>query len=136
MKAKYLISGLAFLSLCFSSCSDQMDYKEFKIDGEDYIKRDFDKVGKITTHIYRNLDYDHGQMYGGASLCSATDEAVYSHQGNAIESYYNGSWSPTNANGNTWTTCWDAISYCNLYLDRFLGLTFPDHKLEKAIKTR
>ncbi len=132
MKAKYLISGLAFLSLCFSSCSDQMDYKEFKIDGEDYIKRDFDKVGKITTHIYRNLDYDHGQMYGGASLCSATDEAVYSYQGNAIESYYNGSWSPTNANGNTWTTCWDAISYCNLYLDRFLGLTFPDHKLEKG----
>lgn len=131
MKAKYLISGLAFLSLCFSSCSDQMDYKEFKIDGEDYIKRDFDKVGKITTHIYRNLDYDHGQMYGGASLCSATDEAVYSHQGNAIESYYNGSWSPTNANGNTWTTCWDAISYCNLYLDRFLGLTFPDHKLDR-----
>lgn len=132
MKLKYIISGVAFLSLCLSSCSDQMDYKEYKIDDIDYIKRDFDKVGKITTHIYRDLDYDHGQMYGGASLCSATDEAVYSHQGNAIESYYNGSWSPTNANSSIWGTCWDGISYCNLFLDEFLGLEFPDHKLEKG----
>ena len=131
MKLKYLISGAALLSLCLSACSDQMDYKEFKIDGEDIIKRDFDKVGKITTHIYKALDYDHGQMYGGASLCSATDEAVYSHQGNAIESYYNGAWSPTNANSSIWGTCWDAIAYCNLYLDRFTDLTFPDHELEK-----
>lgn len=134
MKLKYIISGVAFLSFCLSSCSDQMDYKEYKIDDIDYIKRDFDKVGKITTHIYRDLDYDHGQMYGGASLCSATDEAVYSHQGNAIESYYNGSWSPTNANSSIWGTCWDGISYCNLFLDEFLGLEFPDHKLEKGYK--
>lgn len=132
MKLKYLISGVALLSLCLSSCSDQMDYKEYKIDGIDYIKRDFDKVGKITTHIYRALDYDHGQMYGGAMISSATDESVYSHQGNAIESYYNGSWSPTNANSSIWGTCWDAISYCNLYLDEFLNLEFPDHKLEKG----
>lgn len=132
MKLKYIISGVAFLSLSLSSCSDQMDYKEYKIDDIDYIKRDFDKVGKITTHIYRDLDYDHGQMYSGASLCSATDEAVYSHQGNAIESYYNGAWSPTNANSSIWGTCWDAIYYCNLYLDNFMGLDFPEHKLEKG----
>lgn len=131
MKLKHIISGVALLSLGLTACSDQMDYNELKINDIDYIKRDFDKVGKITTHIYRDLDYDFGQMYGGASLCSATDEAVYSHQGNAIESYYNGSWSPTNANGSIWYTCWDAIAYCNLYLDEFTGLTFPDHKYEK-----
>lgn len=132
MKLKYIISGLAFLSLGLASCSDQMDYKEFKIDGEDYIKRDFDKVGKITTHIYRCLDYDHGQMYGGATLSSATDESVYSHQGNAIESYYNGAWSSTTPNSSIWGTCWDGIAYCNLFLDNFLGLEFPEHKLEKG----
>lgn len=131
MKLKYLISGAALLSLCLTACSDQMDYDEMKIDDIDYIKRDFDKVGKITTHIYRALDYDFGQMYSGASLCSATDEAVYSHQGNAIESYYNGAWSPTNANGSIWSKCWDAIAYCNLYLDEFTDLTFPEHALEK-----
>ena len=132
MKLKYIISGVAFLSLCLSSCSGQMDYNEMKINDEDYIKRDFDKVGKLITHIYRDLDYDHGQMYGGASLCSATDEAVYSHQGNAIESYYNGSWSATNANSSIWSTCWDGIAYCNLFLDEFNNLTFPDHSLEKS----
>lgn len=132
MKLKHIICGLALVSLGLSSCSDQMNYNEFKINDEDYIKRDFDKVGKITTHIYRNLDYDFGQMYGGASLCSATDEAVYSHQGNAIESYYNGAWSPTNANSAIWSSAWDAISYCNLYLSDYLGLEFPDHKLEKG----
>ncbi|MDE5813147.1 MAG: RagB/SusD family nutrient uptake outer membrane protein [Muribaculaceae bacterium] len=111
-----------------------MNHKEFKIDGEDYIQRDFDKVGKITTHIYRDLDYDHGQTYGGAMLASATDEAVYSHQGGQIESFFNGSWSASNANGSLWGTCLDAIAYCNLYLDRFVDLEFPEHKLEKDYK--
>lgn len=125
---------MAILSLGLTSCSDQMNYKEFKIDGEDYIQRDFDKVGKITTHIYRNLDYDHGQSYGGAMLSSATDESVYSHQGASIESYYNGAWSASNALSSTWSTCFDAIAYCNLYLDRFNNLEFPEHKLEKDYK--
>ncbi|MDE6379893.1 MAG: RagB/SusD family nutrient uptake outer membrane protein [Muribaculaceae bacterium] len=111
-----------------------MDYKEYKIDGEDYIMRDFDKVGKITTHIYRDLDYDHGQNYGGAMLASATDEAVYSHAGNQIESYFNGSWSASNSNGSLWATCLDAIAYSNLYLDRYCELEFPEHKLEKDYK--
>lgn len=125
---------MALLSLGLAACSDQMDHKEYKIDGEDWVQRDFDKVGKITTHIYRNLDYDHGQTYGGAMLASATDESVYSHQGGSIESYFNGSWSVSNANGSTWGTCFDAIAYCNLYLDRFLDLEFPEHKLEKDYK--
>ncbi|MDE6017637.1 MAG: RagB/SusD family nutrient uptake outer membrane protein [Muribaculaceae bacterium] len=131
MKLNHILSGVAFLALCLTSCSDQMNYKEFKIDDEEWVKRDFDKVGKITTHIYRDLDYDHGQTYGGAMLASATDEAVYSHQGGSIESYFNGAWSPVTPNSSTWTTCLDAISYCNLYLDRFTGLEFPEHKLEK-----
>lgn len=131
MKLKYILSGLAFLSLGLSSCSDQMEYKEYKINDEDYIKRDFDKVGKITTHIYRDLDYDHGQMYGGAMLSSATDESVYSHRGNAIETYFNGAWGPSNACSSIWGTAWDAIAYCNLYLDNYTGLDFPEHKLEK-----
>lgn len=131
MKLKHIISGMAMISLGLTACSDQMDYKEYKIDGEDYIMRDFDKVGKITTHIYRDLDYDHGQYYGGAMLSSSTDESVYSHQGGSIESYFNGAWSASNYNGSTWGTCFDALAYCNLYLDRYCELEFPEHKLEK-----
>lgn len=131
MKLKHIIGIAALMSLGLTACSDQMDYHEFRVNDEDFVKRDFGNVGAFTTHIYRDLDYDWGQMYGGASLCSATDEAVYSHQGNAIESYYNGAWSPTNANSSIWGTCWDAIAYCNLYLADYVGLEFPEHKLEK-----
>lgn len=131
MKLKHIFGIAALMSLGLTACSDQMNYNEFKVNDESYIKRDFDKVGKILTHIYRSLDYDNGQMYGGASLCSATDEAVFSTRGNQIESYYNGAWSPSNANQSIWNSAWEAITYCNLYLDNYLGLTFPEHKLEK-----
>lgn len=131
MKLKHIFGFAALMSLGLTACSDQMDFHEYRVNDEEFVKRDFGNVGAFTTHIYRDLDYDWGQMYGGASLCSATDEAVYSHQGNAIESYYNGAWSPTNANNSIWGTCWDAIAYCNLYLSEYVGLEFPEHKLEK-----
>ncbi len=131
MKLKYIIGISALVSLGLSACSDQMDYHEYRIQDEDFVKRDFGNVGKLTTHVYRQLDYDLGQMYSGASLCSATDEAVYSHQGNSIESYYNGSWSATNANSSLWGSCWEGISYCNLFLDKFNDLTFPDWTIDK-----
>ncbi|MDE6648506.1 MAG: RagB/SusD family nutrient uptake outer membrane protein [Muribaculaceae bacterium] len=131
MKLKYIIGISALAGLGLTACSDQMNYHEYRIQDEDFVKRDFGNVGKITTHVYRQLDYDLGQMYGGASLCSATDEAVYSHQGNQIESYFNGSWSPTNANSAIWSSCWEGISYCNLFLDEFNDLTFPDWTIDK-----
>lgn len=134
MKLKHIFGFAALMSLGLTACSDQMDYHEFRVNDEEFVKRDFGNVGAFTTHIYRDLDYDWGQMYSGASLCSATDEAVYSHQGNAIESYYNGAWSPTNANSSIWGTCWDAIAYCNLFLSDYVGLEFPEHKLEKDYK--
>lgn len=131
MKLNYIIGFAALASLGLSSCSDQMDYNEYKVNDRDYLLQQFDRVGKFSTHVYRNLEYDFGQLHSGASLCSATDEAVYSHVGNGIESYYNGAWSPTTPNSNTWSKSWDAISYCNLFLDEFNNLTFPEHELEK-----
>lgn len=131
MKIKNIIGIAAMMSLGLTACSDQMNYHEYKVNDEEWVKRDFQTVVNLTTNVYRNLESDWGQMYSGGSLCSATDEAVYSHAGNSIETYYNGSWSPTNALSNTWSTAWGAISYCNLILDRFSELTFPEHELEK-----
>lgn len=134
MKLKYLICGMALSVLMFASCSDQMDYHEYKINDKEFIESTFGNVGNFMTHIYRDLDYDLGQMYGGASLCSATDEAVYSHQGNQIESFYNGSWSAVNANSSMWTTCLDGIAYCNMMLTQFNDLKFEDYVLDKYYK--
>ena len=134
MKLKYIIGISALASLGLSACSDQMDFHEYHVTDKDLLLQHFGNVGKFTTHVYRALESDFGGLHSGASLCSATDEAVYSHQGNSIESYFNGSWGPTNANSNTWTTAWDAISYCNLFLDEFNNLTFTEHELEKDYK--
>ena len=124
---KYFISVFALLAL--ASCGDKMDYHEYKVDDADYIKEMFSRVGGLSTTIYQQLDYDFGN-YNGAMLSSATDESAYSHPGNAIEDFYNGAWSPSNAKNSIWTSCYKGISYCNLYLDEFQGLTFPDYQLD------
>ena len=129
MKLKnILLSALAATTL--ASCSDQMDYKEYSIYDTAYMQKKFERAGGFLSTIYADLDSDFGN-YSGATLASATDEAVYSHDGNAIESFFNGAWSPTNANSSLWTTCYHGIAYCNLFLDEFTGLKFEDYQLDK-----
>ena len=129
MKLKNIFLG-ALVAATLSSCSDQMDYKEFSIYDTAYMQKKFERAGGFLSTIYADLDSDFGN-YSGAMLSSATDESVYSHDGNAIESFFNGSWSPTNANSSIWTTCYHGIAYCNLFLDEFTGLKFEDYALDK-----
>ena len=129
MKLKNIFLG-ALVAATLSSCSDQMDYKEFSIYDTAYMQKKFERAGGFLSTIYADLDSDFGN-YSGAMLSSATDESVYSHDGNAIESFFNGSWSPTNANSSIWTTCYHGIAYCNLFLDEFTGLKFEDYSLDK-----
>ena len=132
MKLKnILLSGLAIVTL--ASCGDKMNYKEFSVYDEAYMQKKFERAGGFLSTIYADLDSDFGN-YNGATLASATDEAVYSHDGNSIESFFNGAWSPTNANSSIWTTCYHGIAYCNLFLDEFTDLTFDDYKLDKNFK--
>lgn len=129
MKLKNIfLSALAVVAL--ASCSEQMDYKEFSIYDTAYMQKKFERAGGFLSTIYADLDSDFGN-YSGATLASATDESVYSHDGNAIESFFNGAWSPTNANSSIWTTCYHGIAYCNLFLDEFTDLKFEDYKLDK-----
>ncbi len=125
---KIFLSALAVLA--FSSCSEQMDYKEFSIYDTAYMQKKFERVGGFLSTIYADLDSDFGN-YSGATLASATDVSVYSHDGNAIGSFFIGAWSPTNANSSIWTTCYHGIAYCNLFLDEFTDLKFEDYKLDK-----
>ncbi|MBP5388453.1 MAG: RagB/SusD family nutrient uptake outer membrane protein [Prevotella sp.] len=129
MKLKNIFLG-ALVAATLASCSEQMDYKEFSIYDQAYMQKKFERAGGFLSTIYADLDSDFGN-YSGAMLSSATDESVYSHDGNAIESFFNGSWSPTNANSSIWTTCYHGIAYCNLFLDEFTGLQFEDYSLDK-----
>jgi|LAHS01.1.fsa_nt_gb hypothetical protein len=124
---KIWFAALAALSL--SACSDKMDYKEYNIYDKDYIAQDFGSVGGFMTDIYGAVDLDFGNYSGGAMLASASDESMYSKMGNAIEDFYDGAWSPTNAKGSTWNNMYAAIATCNHVIAKFQGLEFSDLKL-------
>lgn len=124
MKLKKIIYGIACLAV-LGSCSDEMNYHEYNDYDKDYVTLNFGNVGGLMTTIYRDLDSDFGN-YSGAVLGSATDEAEYAYTGNQIADFYNGAWSATNAKSSMWTSCYRGIANCNLFLEEFTGLTFPE----------
>ncbi|MBO5595067.1 MAG: RagB/SusD family nutrient uptake outer membrane protein [Prevotella sp.] len=133
MKIKNIWSLVA-AAVVLVSCGDKMDYKEYSVYDEDYVKTTFARSAGLVTSIYNDLDYDFGN-YSGALLASATDEAVYSHSGNAIEKFYDGGWSASNNNdASLWTKCWRGISYANLFLSKFKDETFEDYILDLDYK--
>lgn len=133
MKIKNIWSLVA-AAVVLVSCGDKMDYKEYSVYDEDYVKTTFARSAGLVTSAYNDLDYDFGN-YSGALLASATDEAVYSHSGNAIEKFYDGGWSASSNNdASLWTKCWRGISYANLFLDKFKDETFEDYILDLDYK--
>ncbi len=111
---------------CLTACSDQMEYNEYVVNDKAFVDANFSYVGGLMATIYRQLDYDYGQTYSGAMLASATDEAEYAYTGTSIDNFYNGAWSSVTPMGNLWTSAYKGITYCNLVLDKFQGLTFPE----------
>lgn len=127
---KLIILALAASSLV--ACSDEMNYNEYNVEDEEYVKRDFKSVGALITACYNYLDYDLSNNYSGAMLASATDESEYAIKGNTIETFYNGSWNTTtNPMNSVWKSAYKGIEACNLYLDKFQGLTFDELKLNQ-----
>lgn len=122
--AKLLIATIGF-SFLFASCSDQLEYREHQNYGKDYIQLNFANVGGLVSDIYARLDYDFGN-YDQAMLASASDEAEYAWGSNQIHDFYNGAWGPSNPKASTWNSSYTAIQGCNLFLEEFLGLTFPE----------
>ena len=114
---------------CLSACADKMDYNEYNIYGKDYITQNFKNVGGFMTDIYNTVDYDFGNYSSGAMQASATDESEYSILGNAIEDFYNGAWSSTNAKSSVWSSMYKGISTCNHVIDELQGLSFDELKL-------
>lgn len=133
MKAnKIFISVIAAATL--TACSDKMNYKEYNYFDKDYITAEFSRVGGFMTDIYNGVDYDFGNYSSGAMLASASDESEYSKMGNAIEDFYNGAWSPSNAKSTRWTGMYEGIATCNHVINEMQGLTFDDLVLNVTYK--
>lgn len=127
---KIVIGTTAMLTL--ASCSDRMEYKEYNVYDKDYITQNFTRIGGFMTNLYNMVDYDFGNFSSGAMLASASDESEYSQMGNAIEDFYNGAWSPSNAKESLpsgWTKMYQGIATANAFLDEFQDATFEELKL-------
>lgn len=131
MKNRILLGGCLSVMVLAASCVEQMNYKEYNIYDKDYITLNFNNVGGFLTDIYNRVEYDYGNFSSGAMLSSATDESEYSIMGNAIEDYYKGGWSPTNAKSTTWSSMYTGIAACNNFLTQMQGLTFDELKLNQ-----
>ena len=124
---KIVIGTTAMLTL--ASCSDRMEYKEYNVYDKDYITQNFTRIGGFMTNLYNMVDYDFGNFSSGAMLASASDESEYSQMGNAIEDFYNGAWSPSNAKESLpsgWTKMYQGITTANVFLDEFQDATFDE----------
>ena len=115
--------------LALASCSDEMNYKEYNIYDKDYITKNFSNVGGFMTDIYNTVDYDFGNFSSGAMMASATDESEYSKLGNAIEDFYNGGWSASNAKSTRWNSLYAGIKTCNHVIYQMQGLNFAELEL-------
>ena len=126
MKIKKTILGFTMAAVALSSCN--MDYNEYTAYDKEYIERSFAYVGGLMTMVYNDIDTDWGNL-SGAMLSSATDESEYSHEGNAIEDFYNGNWSASNPHQTIWTSAYEGITYCNEIIDNWSNLDFEQFKL-------
>ncbi|MBO5001500.1 MAG: RagB/SusD family nutrient uptake outer membrane protein [Muribaculaceae bacterium] len=126
MKLNKNILGFAMAAMALSSCN--MDYNEYTAYDKEYIERSFAYVGGLMTTIYSDIDSDWGNL-SGAMLASATDEAEYSHDGNAIEDFYNGNWSAANPHQTIWASAYEGITYCNEVIDNWSDMDFDQFKL-------
>lgn len=127
-KINKVVFGAATV-LLLSSCGDRMDYKEYNVYDKDYVTQNFTRIGGFMTNLYNTVDYDFGNFSSGAMLASASDESEYSQMGNAIEDFYNGAWSPSNAKESLpsgWTKMYQGIATANAYLDEFQDATFDE----------
>ena len=128
MKQKNILIGV-MAALALTACSDKMDYKEYNIYDKDYISQNFIRMGGFMTTLYNTMDYDFGNFSSGAMLASASDESEYSQMGNAIEDFYNGAWSPSNAKEilpSGWTKMYQGIATANTFLEEFQNVKFDE----------
>lgn len=126
MKVNKQLFCFVLAAMTLSSCN--MDYNEYTAYDKEYIQRSFKYVGGLMTTIYTDIDTDWGNL-SGAMLSSATDESEYSHDGNAVEDFFNGNWSSVNAHQTIWSSAYQGITYCNEVIDNWSNLEFDQFKL-------
>ena len=130
MKIKNILFGLMFL-LAGTSCTDQMDYREYTFYDKEYVFTDFGRTNGFVLDVYSALDYD---LPSSSSLSSACDEAEYAWSWAGVHDYYNGSWGPLN-HKSQWGY-YEAIRAANYYLKECTNADYSEHRFDKDYESQ
>lgn len=132
IRSKYIVGSLALAACAVmgtTSCSDELDYREYSNYDAKYVFTNFDNTVGFITNIYGRLDYDYG-TYGNGMLASACDEAEYAWRSGSVQDFTNGAWSALNAKSD-WSSEYAAIHDVNYYLAHMDECDFSEYRFNK-----
>lgn len=112
----YLLLALV-LSLSAVSCTF-LDFDENTGKEKDEVYAYFDNMHGLANACYQKLPMDFG-TYGNALRESATDNAVYTWENNAVYDIYNDKWSPLNVLDDKWSDYYSVIHDANAFLNDY-----------------
>lgn len=121
---KYTLYLAAVLTL--SGC-DFLDFDESSGKTQDEVYSYFENVKALGNAGYRSLPIDWGTI-GGAFRESATDNAVYRWDNNAVYDIYNNVWSPLNLIDDQWGNYYSVIYDINSFLRDYSEENLERHK--------
>jgi len=112
-KYRYFLIVLA--GLVFSSCQD-LDREFITTIDRSEIEQSFTNVQSLLTGVYSEIQ--DGTLYigGAAMMASATDEAEFTLETNAIQSFNTGSWNAINNPDSVWDNYYRGIRKVNQFL--------------------
>lgn len=112
---KYLYILTVFIALAVSGCED-LDREFVTSIGRNEIEQSFGNVQSLLNAIY--TDIPDGTVYigGSAMMASATDEAEFTNETNAVQNFNTGSWNAINNPDLVWGTYYRSIRKVNQFL--------------------
>lgn len=125
MKKIALIVAAASLSL--TGCNF-LDFDESQGLTKDEAYGYLDNAFKLGNAAYRSLPQDFGDNIGGALRESATDNAVYTWESNAVYDIYNNVWSSLNLIDDQWKNYYSVIYDINMFLRDYSEEELQKHK--------
>jgi starch-binding outer membrane protein, SusD/RagB family len=118
---RYIFPICIFLIMGLAACGD--DFLDRKMDtnySEQQVFASYSTMRDFGMGIYAYLPHGFNRIEG-AMLASATDEAVHSGSGTAIQRLNNGSWGPFNNPDDHWANLYAGIRKANLFLENTAG---------------
>lgn len=113
-------------ALTLAGC-DFLDFDESSGKTQDEAYGYFENVKMLGNAAYRSLPVDFGAI-GGAFRESATDNAVYRWDSNAVYDIYNNVWSPLNLIDDQWGTYYSVIYDINSFLRNYSEENLERHQ--------